>query len=387
MSILKIKPVEAPRQMAHGVGILLAETSSFIRAVEARTRYEVNGKSFTVAVLDTGLRVTHVDFAERVVATYNCSSLMVPIPTDVTDRNGHGTNVGGIIVANGNHIGIAPEANIIPIKVLNDDGSGDFGAIDRALQWVIDNQAKYRITVVNMSLGDSGNYLRESDIIGTDPILNAITLKINALHEKNVAVIIAAGNGFFSNNSKQGMSFPAIVHSSISVGAVYDADEGPFTYGDGSKAKSTGAGRITPFSQRLHPTKNKTDYTDIFAPGAPITSSGISNDRGTSVQHGTSQASPVTAGVILLMQELYWKISKILNPAIPDNDMRHLPSISFLVKCLRSGGVVIKDGDDEDDNVIHTKLNYIRLDAYNALRQVRKHFVKVLSEKPISELV
>ena len=68
-----------------------------------------------------------------------------------------------------------------------------------------------------------------------------------------------------------------------------DDDVGGFTYQSGAKANSTGPDRITPFSQRLHESVDAACRTDIFAPGAPIQSSGIANDNAESLQHGTSQ--------------------------------------------------------------------------------------------------
>ena len=123
-----------------------------------------------------------------------------------------------------------------------------------------------------------------------------------------VPVVIAAGNHYYTHESQQGMAYPAIMRECVSVGAVYDAPEGAFGYNSGAVAYSSRAGQITPFSQRLHPDTNSHTRTDIFAPGAPVTSSGILGEHGESTQHGTSQAAPVTAGLILLMQEFYQRV-------------------------------------------------------------------------------
>jgi len=141
---------------------------------------------------------------------------------------------------------------------------------------------------------------------------------------------------------------------------VYDAAEGGFRYSSGAEAFSSRAGQITPFSQRLHPSVNRATFTEIFAPGAPVTSSGINGPHGESVQHGTSQATPVTVGVILLLQEYY---------------KRHtgeLPTVTQITNWLRRGGMPIVDGDDEDDNVRHTNLTFLRLDAMRALEAARR---------------
>ena len=298
---IEVTPVEPPPAQFEEKQIVFdIEIDQFLWVNEARAAFRVSGKGLTVAVLDTGLNTGHVDFAGRVIAQRNFTPDNGGNVNDATDGQGHGTNVGGIIVANDDHIGIAPEANIIPVKVLGNTGGGSFAWIDKALQWVLDNHKKYNITVVCMSLGDGSNRTSDDNLSN-----NSIRLKIRSLRKKRVAVTIAAGNDYFKHKSKQGMGYPAIIRECVSVGAVYDAAEGSFSYGSGAKAHSTRAGQITPFSQRLHPVVNRHTRTDIFAPGAPVTSSGIKGPHGESVQHGTSQATPVTAGLILLMQEFY----------------------------------------------------------------------------------
>ncbi len=331
-----------------------AEVDSLIRVNRARDTFQVSGSGLTVAVLDTGLRTSHVDFAGRVLAQKNFTADNGGNPNDASDGNGHGTNVGGIIVANGDHIGIAPGAGIVPMKVLRNDGGGDFIAVRDALQWVLDNHQAFNISAVNMSLGNSSNL--SDDTVFAE---NETTKVIAKLKAQNIAVVVAAGNDYFKFKNP-GMGFPAILSETISVGAVYDASAGSFSYLSGAVANTTGKDRLTPFSQRLHQDHNGVTKTDIFAPGAPVTSSGINNDNGESIQHGTSQASPVTAGVVLLMQEFYKK------------NTGNLPSVELLIDCLRNGGVPIIDGDDEDDNVPHTQKTYLRIDALLALDAVRR---------------
>ncbi|GAB3642188.1 S8 family peptidase [Spirosoma arcticum] len=367
-----IAPVERPQQV--DAVLELIQTSSFIQAPVARDIFKVNGKNLTAAVLDTGLRTTHVDFAGKVVAQRNFTADNGGDVNNASDGNGHGTNVGGIIVANQINVGIAPGAKIVPLKVLTNGGGGSFTAVKDALQWVLDNHVAHNISVVNLSLGDAGNYVSD-DSFATDDVRKLV----QKLSAKRVAVVIAAGNDFFTHASMQGMGYPGIIREAVSVGAVYDANEGGFTYNSGAKALSSGPGRITPFSQRLHETVNRACRTDIFAPGAPITSSGSNSDTAFSIQHGTSQASPVTSGVILLMQEYYQRVAKSLAPEYPATfNAPFLPSVTLLVQCLREGGVVIKDGDDEDDNVTNTGLSFVRLDALLALRSMNRYFRRFL---------
>jgi subtilisin family serine protease len=352
---LKIPSPEPPVQFeSKQINIEDIEVDTLIRVQRARETFSVNGSGLTVAVLDTGLRTTHVDFAGRVRAQKNFTADNSGDPDNASDGNGHGTNVAGIIAANGINVGIAPAAGVIPIKVLGNQGGGSFEFVDNAFKWILENHKIYNITVANLSLG--------SDVNETDDMLfNNSTTKalIDELTARNIAVVAAAGNSYFEFQ-KPGMGFPAILRETVSVGAVYDANEGSFSYASGAVANSTGPNRITPFSQRLHQDDNPLTRTDIFAPGAPVTSSGIATDTGISIQHGTSQATPVTSGVILLMQEFYLFTTN------------RLPTVKTIVECLRNGGVLTNDGDDEDDNVIHTGKNYLRIDAFSALEAVRR---------------
>ncbi len=355
----EIDPVERPRQFDRPLFPHLPEIDSFLWVSQARAAFNVSGAGQTVAVLDTGLNTAHVDFAGRVVAQANFTPDNGGNPNDAGDGNGHGTNVGGIIVANGDHKGIAPGANIVPIKVLGNTGGGSFTWIRDALSWVRDNGPAHGVSAVCMSLGDSGNYNSDTEY-ATDAVRGLIV----ELRAQRVAVVIAAGNGYYQKESVQGMSYPAILRECISVGAVYDAAEGGFSYRSGATAKSSRPGQITPFSQRLHKSINRLTQTDIFAPGAPVTSSGINGPNGESVQHGTSQATPVIVGIILLMQEFHRRLTG------------ELPEVGDLLAWLIRGGVPIIDGDDEDDNVQHTNLSFVRVDALSALDATRRAIQK-----------
>lgn len=360
---LKIAPVEPPKQFDRPqLGLELEDVDNVVRASEARSTFSVDGAGLSVAVLDTGLRTTHVDFSGRVVAQRNFTEDNGGDPDDATDGNGHGTNVGGIVVASkGLHLGMAPGAGIIPLKVLDNRSGGSFQAVGEALQWVIDHRDELNVTAVCMSLGDGGNYTTDESF-GED----SVRARIRDLRSAGVAVGIAAGNDYFTHRSRQGMSYPAIFRESVSVGAVYDDFEGRFEYSSGAVCHSSGPDRITPFSQRLHDSVHAHCRTDIFAPGAPVTSAGILNDESESVQQGTSQATPVIVGIALLMQSLHLRLTG------------RLPNVDDLVTWMRRSGIRIHDGDDENDNVDHTDREYLRIDAVRALEALRRHLQKEL---------
>jgi subtilisin family serine protease len=367
-----VQPVPPPVQFDHGqFGLELVQVDTLVRATKARQTFDVDGTGLAVAVLDTGLRATHVDFVGRVIAQHNVTTDNNGNADDAADGQGHGTNVTGIIAAGGMHMGMAPKVRIVPVKVLSNTGGGSFQGILDGLNWVSNHRVELGITAVCMSLGDGGNYQADDDF-SVDELRSAIA----GLRALGVAVVVAAGNDYFSHSSQQGMAYPAIFRETISVGAVYDFDEGPFSYASGAEAFSTAPDRITPFSQRLHQKVHAQCRTDVFAPGAPVTSSGISNDESESVQHGTSQAAPVVTGICLLLQQYFKRCTG------------ELPSVDKLEGWIRAGGVTIHDGDDEQDNVLHTDLDFVRIDAVKALDAVRRDLQKasLLSAQPVKEL-
>ena len=257
--------------------------------------------------------------------------------SDASDVNGHGSNVSSIVASSDStYTGVTPGADIIHLKVFEDSGGGNFSYVEQALQWVIANAATYNIASVNMSLGDNGNYTTAQNLYG-------ISDELAALAAMNVMVVSASGNNFYSSSSALGVAYPSADPNSLSIGAVYDGNIGGFNYSDGAIAYSTGADRITPFSQRHN------DLTTIFAPGAAITGAGPNG--GIVTQHGTSQASPHVSGVAVLAQQL---AQQKLGRSLTLNEFSNL---------LASSGVTINDGDDENDNVTNSNLNFPRLDV------------------------
>lgn len=140
----------------------LIEVNRFVRANEARQRFQVSGAGRCAAVLDTGLNTRHVDFAGRIAATRNFTADNGGDPGDVRDSNGHGTHVAGIVAAGRDHTGLAPGARLAALKALPSVGPGSFVAIDRALGWVLEQHAALGISAVCMSLGDAQNYTSDT---------------------------------------------------------------------------------------------------------------------------------------------------------------------------------------------------------------------------------
>ena len=305
----------------------------------------IDGSGFSVAVIDTGLDINHPLIAPNYVAGYD----FVNRGNDISDRVGHGTHVSGIIAATDETIGVAPEAGLIGLKVLNRRGGASFFEVENALKWVFDNRQKHNITAVNLSLG-TGFFTSADQVKG-----NILSDDIERLEEVGVTVVAGAGNSYsaFDNSEdRANIAFPAI-SSTIAVGAVWqDGSKSSILWGDGSIDYSTGADRIPAFSQRLD------SENFIFAPGAIITSTLPNNRIGENA--GTSMASPHIAGAVALLQEASFQFNdRLLTPAEVN-------------EILRTSGDRIFDGDDEDDNVTNTETSYIRVNVYNAVREIKR---------------
>ena len=308
----------------------------------ADSRYQgIDGSGLATVILDTGIDLDHPFFgpdgnsdgvADRIVYHYDFGDN----DDDASDYHDHGSNVSSIVASSdATYTGMAPGADIIHLKVFSNSGSGDFGMLENALQWVVANAAAYNIASVNMSLGDSENY-------STAQALYGISDELAALAAANVIVVSASGNDFYTKSSVQGVSYPSADANSLSIGAVYDSNAGGFSYASGAVAYSSAADRITPFSQR-HPL-----MSTIFAPGAPIT--GANRSGGTSTMHGTSQASPMISGIAVLAQQLALR------------ELGRRLTMEEFASLLETTAVTVNDGDDENDNVTNTGLNFPRVD-------------------------
>ncbi|UCF36552.1 MAG: S8 family serine peptidase [Acidobacteriota bacterium] len=175
-----------------------------LTAVQAEEAWDVTrGLGVTVAVLDTGLRLGGPDGVFSIVSPYDA----VDGDSDPTDVDGHGTHVSGTIAQTTNNgigvAGLAYEASIMPVKVLDDSGSGSFADISEGIYYAVANGA----SVINMSLGTNARFALTSDPV-MDPALEHA-------YNSNVTVVCASGN----DGSRNNVSYPAIHPLTIAVGA------------------------------------------------------------------------------------------------------------------------------------------------------------------------
>mmetsp|Transcript_99240 Transcript_99240/g.319840 ORF Transcript_99240/g.319840 Transcript_99240/m.319840 type:complete len:506 (+) Transcript_99240:66-1583(+) len=220
------------------------------------------GEGTHIYVLDTGIYVQHEDFEGRAIPTLDVSSgTLVECHGDLNcavDRMGHGTHCAGI--AAGKQYGVAKGATLHAMKVLSDQGSGEFSWSISALDWVV--SFGERPAVVSMSLGGAGR-------------LSSMRTAIDAAATAGVTVVVAAGN----EQSDACTFTPAFVPSALTVGA-------------------------SEISDQPAPYSNWGFCVDMYAPGSGITSAWIGSPLATRILSGTSMACPhVSGGAALLLGE------------------------------------------------------------------------------------
>lgn len=262
------------------------------------------GMGVGVAVLDTGLDFNHADLKPNLaLQSFNAFDPNLA----GQDDHGHGTHVGGTIAAVDNEIdvvGVAPQAKLYAVKVLNAQGSGADSAIIAGLDWVVvnANSVTPKIRVVNMSLGRDA-YGPEVD----GPLKEAI----GRVTAANIAVVVAAGNDpTLEARDQVPAGFPKVIatasttakdgtNKSKRISMIIHGDTASYFTSDGALATdANGMAGVT-----------------ISAPGAEqenidaagfIQSVGILSLKvggGTARMSGTSMASPHVAGVAALLWE------------------------------------------------------------------------------------
>jgi hypothetical protein len=213
------------------------------------------GAGITVAVIDSGSG-PHPDLDANLDAGRTMFGSIDSVGVLDIDNAGHGSHVAGIIAAVANNAiggsGVAPQSRILPIRVLDAQGSGDSKDVSKAVRYAVDSGTK----VINLSLGGA----TES---------TSLTAAIQYAVDRNVLVVAAAGNGAADSPPK----WPAASDLALAVTAV-----------DRNNS-------VTSFDQRG-------DYIDLAAPGASILST-ASNDY--KIQSGTSMAAAFVTGAAALL--------------------------------------------------------------------------------------
>jgi serine protease AprX len=260
----------------------------------------LQGQGVTIAVIDSGI-APHYDsqnglMSDRVLKRVN----FVSAATSVDDTNGHGSHIAGIIAGNGAksggaYVGIAPNANLVDVRVTDDQGRGSMSDVVAGIQWVYDNRNTYNIRVANLSLNST---------VAESYHVSPLNAALEILWFNGVTVVVSAGNNGGTTN-----------------GVLYPPANDPFVITVGA-ADDRGTTAITddlmPTFSAYGTTSDGFAKPDLVAPGRNIISLLASDDSNLVLNHpanevaaasgtpyfrmsGTSMASAVAAGAVALL--------------------------------------------------------------------------------------
>jgi serine protease AprX len=165
----------------------------------------------TIAIVDSGVDGSNKQFGNRLLTQVDLSSLA---PSTRADGRGHGTFVAGVAASAGAYAGAAPDANLVSLKVFNDQGAGLTSDVLRACDWLLQNKDRYKIRVANFSL-ESG--------LATSFRFDPLDRAVEKLWQAGIVVVAAAGNDATDGKQNGVLFSPANDPFVITVGALDDA--------------------------------------------------------------------------------------------------------------------------------------------------------------------
>ena len=276
---------------AHGVDLVWLDTG-------------YTGAGVTMAIIDTGIDANHSGLDDldddnstndtKVIAFYDAvNNPGARNGTEIFpyDDNGHGTHCAGITAGTGaptfQHVGVAPHANLVGVKVLSGSGSGSFAQVMAGMEWTVEKRHEFNIRAASMSLGGPG------PIEWTSAEEESVNRMANEMMRSGVALFIAAGNSAGSAT----IGTPGSAEDVITVGAL-DKDTAIAVY---SSQGPTEEGRIKP---------------NLAFVGSSVNAPDANTGDGYVALSGTSMATPGAAGVGVLMFQA--------NPDLSPFDIRNI---------------------------------------------------------------
>jgi subtilisin family serine protease len=327
--------------------------------VEAAWGIETGSPNVVVGVLDSGVDTSHPEFAGRLTPGYDFidgDTNANPVCVDGIKGCAHGTAVAGIIAAasdNGIGIaGVAPNVRIMPVRVLDEQGTGTASTTARGIRWATDNGAD----VINMSLGGGRSSVQQN--------------AVEYAHGRNVVLVAAAGNENINNNERH--EYPSDHEAVISAGALgpcggrkrSSSDPSEVNLRDGIRPDPKG---VTCDNEKWWGSNYGEGIHLIMAPGTRIYTTDVTGQKGyntinrssllgpdyTSTFNGTSAAAPFVAGVAALVRSKY--------PSLTNEQVRGIMQISAV-------NIPFEGEDPETGEDPQT--GFGRLDAYEALTDI-----------------
>ena len=284
----------------------------------AASVFGVDGTGIGIAVVDSGVNINEdlQDTQERSRIVYAAS--LIPGSTPI-DFYGHGSHVSGILAGNGAQSsgkqstymvrGVAPNANLISLKALDDTGAGTDSAVIAAIQQAIALQNQYNIRVLNLSLGR---------IVTTSYVNDPLCQAVEAAWQAGIVVVVAAGNngrdnslgtnGYGTITAPGNSPYVITVGAMNTVGTLTSTDDNITSYsskGPTSIDQIVKPDLVAP-GNRIISLYQAASWLDVTYPGNAVAKSVYMNDNGKSAPayfelSGTSMATPMVAGAAALM--------------------------------------------------------------------------------------
>src|SRR5436190_21722536 len=188
----------SPESLLTNNGAGQVKKASELRSQLGLTDTDPTGSGIGVAIVDSGIAPVS-DLSSRIVAFYDFSNGQPGVPTAPVDGYGHGTHVAGLVagsgaMSNGQYAGVAPNARLIGLRVLNNEGSGSTSDVIAAITFATTNRNALGIDILNLSLGHP-----VFEAAATDPLVQAV----EAASRAGILVVVSAGN--VGVNSKTGI--------------------------------------------------------------------------------------------------------------------------------------------------------------------------------------
>jgi parallel beta-helix repeat protein len=297
-----------------------------------------SGNGIAVCVVDTGINYTHSALGGcfgsgcKVKGGHD----FVNNDSNPMDDNGHGTHVAGIIASQDTtYRGVAPNASLIAVKVMNSGGGGDIDDLKAGIEWCRLNKALYNISIITISI----NYDTAFAYSGT--CSDSVVDEINNAHNSGIFVDVSSGN----SGHIDGIFKPACASGATAVGETFDNSFSSFSF---SEANCTQTYLNVDY---IVCETNRGLNLDLLAPGCSIRSTSLNGEF--IDMCGTSMAAPHVAGAVALLLER--------NPNLtPDN----------ITTILKNTGKNITDGFVSRNNGGGSNLTFQRIDILAAINSL-----------------